>query len=182
MGITAYPLLNTRRRIRKGFKSAIASYIQTCQCTQAELNLNTIEAKNCTVGDCIHIMFLDSQEEQAWAIASEQKNLQYWKEKMEGCNTYMEEECAEYQQQIYKCQQRINLIRDSHPEGIASYYDSWNQKQIVAIYVVCNYKIYLPKNKRSEVLTETFIMTPDGETVIGKEPYGKLSLARKKAN
>ncbi len=189
MAVTAYPFLHTRRSVRKGFKKAIASYIQASHYTgQANFvfRILGLEAKNCTVGDCIRIMMVDSREEQAWAIARELKKMQYWKELLDGCQANMEEESAwvkeEYRQQIDKSQQRINLLRESDSEEIIRYYESWNQQQILAVYAVCRYEICLPGNNSSEVRTETFILAPDGETVIGKEPYGKLSLAKRKVN
>ncbi len=187
MAIIGYPFLNIHRRVDKKIEQTIASYIQTCQCsgqTGLNIKITTIEAKNCTVGDSIRIMMVDSQEEQAWAIASEQKQLQYWKEMLAGSEKYMEADCSwmqeEYRQNINKSMRRINALRESHPERITHYYESWNQGEVLAIYAVCHYDIYPTENCGHESKTETFIITPDGEAVIGKEPYGKLVPTRKK--
>lgn len=187
MAITAYSFLQTRRMVERSYKKAITSYIQTSQCSDQRkpvVKIIAAEARNCTVGDCIRIMMIDSQEEQAWAIANEQKNLQYRKEMLEGCRAYMkiDTDCIqmEYEQQIHQSQRRINLLRNTHPERMIQYYEDWNQEEILAVYVVCSYEIYLPQKDSSQLLTETFIIAPDGETVIGKEPHGKLSPARRK--
>ncbi len=187
MAVTAYSFLHTRRKPENKFKKAIISYLQTTRYsdqTDVELKIIVIEAKNCTVGDSIRIMMIDSQEEQAWAIASELKHQQYWSEMLEGCCLYMDEENnwaqEEYRQQIEQSKHRINLLRDARPERLIYYYENWDREELLAIYVVCSYEILVPENSKCETRTETFIITPDGETVIGHEPYGKLSLVRKR--
>ncbi len=180
MGVTVYSFLKTRRSVEKNYEESIISYIRNTRCVSSpktEVKIIASEARNCTVGDCIRIMVFDGKEEQAWAVAYEQKNLQHWKEMLEICQFYKGVDTdwvqEEYRQQIGRC---LKLLRSTYPENTVRYYDGWDREEILSVYVACNYEVYLAGENRRQIRTETFVLTPDGKTVLGTEPHGRLSL------
>ncbi len=180
MAVTVYSFLKIRRPVEKSYEKVIVSYIRSSRCgdsTKSKVKIIASEARSCTVGDCIRIMMFDGKEEQAWAIAYEQKNLQHWKRLLESCHIYKGMDAdwvqEEYRQQVERC---LKLSRSTYPEKAIEYYEGWNRKEVLSVYVVCNYEVYLAEEDRYQMRTETFILTPDGKTVMGTEPHGRLGL------
>ncbi len=178
MTALALPLLAACSSNEKKYEQAIADYIQTDKrgvWTDLKFKVISMDATNCTVADSIRILMEDAEEEKREAIATEETSLQYMKKKLEnemGARIRSKVVIDIYERNIAFSEQRLDSLRKIDASEARSYV-GLDSDILLAIYVTCKYGIVNPWRNAYQERTETFVLTPDGGKVIGKERMRK---------
>ncbi len=156
------------------YEQTIANHVQTDRhgtWTDLHFKVISLEAANCTVADSIKTLVEDATEKKEKAIARETKWLSDHKAGLEKNNKkrYPSQTIENmYRGLIEKAQHRLDSLQQLNPEKV-SHYEGVAPDKVLAVYVTCKYGVTLPGSNTYKERTDTFVLTPDGKTVIGKD-------------
>ncbi len=160
---------------KQKIEQTIANYIQTNihgGCEGLNFSMVIMDVRYCTVADSIRNLIEDAKEEIESAIQATENKLHHWQVKMKQSDfaTKVESEKRKdsYQRKIDSDKCRIKLLRKTDPARIALC-DGINPDTLLAIYVTCHYGVEVQCYGTFQEKTETFILTPDGKSVIGQK-------------
>ncbi len=156
------------------YEQTIADYIQTDQYGQwMDLGFIVLSMKTraCTTTESIRILLKNREKERSEAIAAEEAILLNMKLQMD--NRIKSGNISGIIKEIYKTnidfsKQRIEALRKANPSEIGLY-KGLDPNMLLGIYVTCKYRISIQWGNAHQEQRETFLLTPDGRKVIGKD-------------
>lgn len=161
------------------YEETIADHVQTDRhgtWTDLHFKVISLEVEECTMADSIRTLVADATEEISKAIARENEWLSDYKTGLERNEKkrYPSPTTENmYRELIEHSKQRLDSLQRIDPTKVICY-EGLDPNTVLAVYATCKYGINLPGNGTYQERMDTFILTPDGKKVIGKEKNTKL--------
>ncbi len=141
---TTAPELDKRR-----IERTIAGYLRKGsdgKRLKVSFKIISLEIRPYTIAQSIQRMYEDAWEERLLGVADEMNKI------------------------IYSLQ-RIDVLQQRLPSESLLQYDKLDMGELLCVYVTCRYSVTIPGSNIIQEETEVFVLSPNGETVLGKEHW-----------